>query len=571
MNRYGDDGSGGIDELVDGIVDDLLYRRRVDARTAELKALGAAAVPRLLRHLEAPERARKTMALYGLQYCWASAAEDVIRRYLADDDAELRRMAVIVLTKGAGFGKLVEACTPLLDDPRPEVACMGLDYLEAEAPDPARVRRLLRDSTFWTVLARHLARYHDPALTETTLELLDSREPRQVFGGIAGLINQNANAPAVRARVAARLAHEDGAVREMAAEYLAWHGRDTDLRPLRAALAGERDIHAAAAMRAAITAIGRRPDRPDPADIELPPAPDRRRAREAAVRALDAGAGPEDWAKAWAFYRTGELMEPHFAFRERSAGPDFVAARAARLRFQARLFAIPDGTEDKVDDAPYDGPPCDRVVTPVREFFDAERTNFGNRIEDSTADAFRGLVHIGDDMGWNRPHRTVAAVAAGIVRSVACVDTWGYLVIIEHRERDGDAFCTVYAHLGPFVAVVPGEQVVAGQKIGTIGRSYSWENGGYLAHLHFAVHKGPYLQPPRPGSVVDTRYQGRRYRGVVLRSDHTGAIVRIRTQRGLEAVLRTASWLCGYVSRAWWDAGDHGWAAPQAFLRRLGA
>jgi hypothetical protein len=560
-----------IDTLVDTIVQDLLHRRWVAARTAELKLLGPAAVPRLLHHLEAPERARKTIALFGLQHCWSTAAEASVRRYLADDDAELRRMAVIVLTKGGGFAKLVEACTPLLDDPRPEIVSMAVDYLEAEAPDLARVRRRLADPTYRPVLAKHLARYHDPSLTEATLDMLDSPEIRVVVGGLSGLINQNADAPAVRARVAELYRHDDGAVREMAAEYMAWHGDATDLPPLRAGLANERDVHAAAAMQAAIAAIGRRPARPAVPDITPPPPSDRRQAYQAAAAALDQGADRDAWTRAWALYRTGEPTEPHLAFREHGADADFAADRQARARLQARLFAFPGTTEGAVATPPPDRPAVDEVVPPIRDFFDPERTNFGHRIEDATADAFRGLVHVGDDMGWSRPHRTVVAVGAGIVRLAACFDSWGYLVIVEHRGRHGEAFCAVYAHLSPFVAVTTGERVVAGQKIGTVGRSYTWENGGYLAHLHFAIHEGPYVQPPLPGAMVDTRYQGRRYRGLVLQSDRTGAIVRLATHRGLEHVLRTASWLCGYVSRSWWEAGDHGWAEPQAFLRRLGA
>ena len=563
--------SGVVNDRVDVIVDDLLHKRRVKLRTDELRSLGAAAVPRLLFHLELGDLARQTIAFYGLQFCWSKAAENVVRRYLADDDSELRDMAVIVLTHGEGFEKVAEACRPLLDDPRPEVVSMALDHLEAEAPELARMRRLLKDPTYRPVAAKHLARYHDPALTADTLGMLDSSVAAEVSAALTGLINQNADGPAVRAKVAALLEDGEGMIREMAAEYMTWHGTRSDIARLETALAREEDGYAAAAMGAAISAIRRRPAarRDDPAP--LPSSRDRRRVYEAAAEALDTSGGRDVWAHAWMVYRTIEPMEPRLAYRGRDPGAGFVAARQARLRLQARLFAIPGLAEYGECTAPYDGPACGEVVAPIRDFFDPDRKNFGNKIEDSTVAGFRGMVHVGDDLAWHRAHATVVSIAAGIVRLVDCVNTWGHMVIIEHREASEDAFCSLYAHFGPFVSVRPGERVAAGQKIGTIGRSYTWENGGYEAHVHFAIHAGPYVQAPVPGSVIDIRYEGRLRRGVVLRTDQEEVIVRIRTRRRSEELRMPASWICGYVSPQWWDASDHGWHDPQMFLQRLGA
>jgi hypothetical protein len=42
--------------------------------------------------------------------------------------------------------------------------------------------------------------------------------------------------------------------------------------------------------------------------------------------------------------------------------------------------------------------------------------------------------------------------------------------------------------------VKAGERVTRGQRIGSIGAHRSEENGKYPAHLHFGLHKGPYLQ-----------------------------------------------------------------------------
>ena len=35
-----------------------------------------------------------------------------------------------------------------------------------------------------------------------------------------------------------------------------------------------------------------------------------------------------------------------------------------------------------------------------------------------------------------------------------------------------------------------------------VGPSYSHANGGYLAHLHFGIHRGAFLLPDRVGELV---------------------------------------------------------------------
>lgn len=70
------------------------------------------------------------------------------------------------------------------------------------------------------------------------------------------------------------------------------------------------------------------------------------------------------------------------------------------------------------------------------------------------------------------------------------------MIIVAHRVPDLEdphqtrIYQTVYAHLDTFL--VPAEALVQrGQKIGTVGTA----NGQYLAHLHFEVREGPYINP----------------------------------------------------------------------------
>jgi murein DD-endopeptidase MepM/ murein hydrolase activator NlpD len=158
------------------------------------------------------------------------------------------------------------------------------------------------------------------------------------------------------------------------------------------------------------------------------------------------------------------------------------------------------------------------------------------------------------------------AIGNGLVREVRCAPTWGFMLVIEHVLPDGQRFCSLYAHLSPFVCVAPGDSVTKGRKIGSIGRGYTWENGGYVAHLHFGIHKGPFWHTPRPGSLLDVRFKGTLYTGRVTASDQEYTVAEIHTPSGAYVVRRPSSWICGYVSKACWDQKRHDWANPQEFL-----
>ncbi|MBI3829010.1 MAG: peptidoglycan DD-metalloendopeptidase family protein [Planctomycetes bacterium] len=160
-------------------------------------------------------------------------------------------------------------------------------------------------------------------------------------------------------------------------------------------------------------------------------------------------------------------------------------------------------------------------VTPVRDYYDPGRTSYGFSVtKDFTA--FVGSVHIGDDAGWNKELRTVVAVAPGVVRSVQHIFSWGFIVVIEHKDAKGEPFCSLYAHLSPMLHVKPGERVEGGQKIASIGRSHTVDNGGYHAHVHVGLHHGEYNE---------------------------------------------GNWVHGYISLKSWQDGLHDWMDPQKFLK----
>ncbi|MBN1898104.1 MAG: peptidoglycan DD-metalloendopeptidase family protein [Spirochaetes bacterium] len=138
-----------------------------------------------------------------------------------------------------------------------------------------------------------------------------------------------------------------------------------------------------------------------------------------------------------------------------------------------------------------DIPQADTFCPPLIQYtnelmFSGKRVSFG---------AGDRVVHVGDDCGWFREGSSVFAIADGVVRLVHHSPDWGFLILIEHKLPDGKYLCSLYAHLSRDITVVPGQIVTVGEKIGEIGLSYSIDNGGYGAHLHFAISRGEWLKP----------------------------------------------------------------------------
>ena len=113
---------------------------------------------------------------------------------------------------------------------------------------------------------------------------------------------------------------------------------------------------------------------------------------------------------------------------------------------------------------------------------------------------FRISRHLGDDLngiGGGNSDLGDAVYAAGAGRVVYAGSPgpgWGKMILIAHRLPEGDELGhvvqTVYAHLQSIRAEV-GQLVQRGHQIGTVGTA----EGAYLAHLHFEVRLGPYVNP----------------------------------------------------------------------------
>lgn len=116
------------------------------------------------------------------------------------------------------------------------------------------------------------------------------------------------------------------------------------------------------------------------------------------------------------------------------------------------------------------------------------------------AQPFRIRRHLGDDLngigGENSDlgDPVYSAGAGRVVYSGSPGPGWGKMVIVAHRLPVGDELGPVvqsmYAHLDS-IHVQAGRNVLRGQQIGAVGTA----DGAYLAHLHFEVRRGPYVNP----------------------------------------------------------------------------
>lgn len=176
--------------------------------------------------------------------------------------------------------------------------------------------------------------------------------------------------------------------------------------------------------------------------------------------------------------------------------------RALALLLCPILLAQAPAREQVAPAQPTFAYPCDDYARGLRQ-----GTKFGTLMK-SEGTPFSGTWHLADDLAL--PAGTpVRAVAAGVVRYSDFSPTWtdergvvhwnlGNVIVIEHelepKVESLSAVCSFYVHLAADRRVAVGERVTRAQVIGRIGADRSEENGRYPAHLHFGIHRGPYVQ-----------------------------------------------------------------------------
>lgn len=102
------------------------------------------------------------------------------------------------------------------------------------------------------------------------------------------------------------------------------------------------------------------------------------------------------------------------------------------------------------------------------------------------------VYHTGLDVGACLDGGGFYAAAAGVVRLIHTGSDMGTLIVVQHQLPGGEKINAVYMHGGDTVFVKAGDEVEAGQLLTTMGLSFSIENGGHFAHLHYGLYPGPF-------------------------------------------------------------------------------
>jgi len=117
----------------------------------------------------------------------------------------------------------------------------------------------------------------------------------------------------------------------------------------------------------------------------------------------------------------------------------------------------------------------------------------------------REIFHVGIDSGWMLEGLPVHSIGSGRVKQISHNLSWGTMVIVEFADKnENDTLCAIYAHLSPFIDVNIGDTVSGGDKIGQIGNSCTFSNGGYWAHLHFGIERNNFWDAEIAGYSIDT-------------------------------------------------------------------
>lgn len=558
---------------IDAMMKDLGKGRRIDKHADRLKSYQAAAVPRLIDHLQGKKPVNRANALWAFCHAWSQRAIGPVADCLDDSDPAIRRASLVALSRHVPPERLNVLLRRIVNHADPRIAVFGFETAERIAPDLKRIKKFLAEPGCWEHLVRYLPRYQSPDLIPLVRSMLAKGKGEVQRTAVVSLTILCDNADATREKMLTLLVNAAPEVREVIGEYFSCLGRKSDLPALEKQAARERDLFARASLLAAVEAIRRRGGRltgaaPGAEAPLLPESGEPSRLYADALDLLQRSGDQETWNLCFEIFRNAEPFEPRYVYRGNMPPQSFQERIRNRIALQAALFAFPcspaSGEREFLGRA--EPPEADRLQPPIRDYFDRARKSYG-KLVDSRAKVFGNTVHVGDDTGWHRDLLAVTAIGNGIVRRVDSTFSWGGIVIIEHQGTDGNRYCSLYAHLSPHLLVRPGERVERGRKIGSIGRTHTWENGGFNGHIHFGIHEGPYIVRRRPGDRFETRMNGRPERLTVVEVRETSVLCRLES--GTLVVLHDSpGWVGGYLAPAVFEEGRHGWVDPQVFIRK---
>ncbi|HLX63240.1 MAG TPA: peptidoglycan DD-metalloendopeptidase family protein [Planctomycetota bacterium] len=517
-----------VEQAVDAMITEMVLGQNMEAHAGRFKVFRASAVPALLKHLAAKPLNERLSALYGLCFAWSPAALNPVMKAFRGSDAQVSTAAFNTLERNVQAAQLGALMKDLADDPDISKAALVFRAVEAAAPDPSlkRVKRLMVAAEGRSAVAPYLSHYFSLELVPGMLELLASAKVDEQRNAALGLIAASAADEKTRNAMSALLRNSDADLRQLAAEYFARTGGTDAVPLLENAVTAEQILYVKAAFEAALKVTKSRAaehaamqntlsarwsslnDKDTPiAKLRL------------CVDVLKNAPGTKDISKAQEVLRAAVQCEPQHWYSGKK--PEWNELICARNSVERLLKRAPCGDLDAHDNNAAPPSEAAHFIPPIDGYFDAKRKSFGFQIP-AAGGLFADSVHIGDDCGWHRDLCAIVATGSGIVRQMSYVPSWGHILVIEHTLPKGAKVCSLYGHVSPFIYVKEGERVEAGQKIASIGRANTIENGGYGAHLHFGIHEGAY---------------------------------------------NAGDWVCGYLSAVQFKYGHHGWLNPQAFLQ----
>ncbi|MCM8536260.1 MAG: peptidoglycan DD-metalloendopeptidase family protein [Lentisphaeraceae bacterium] len=482
-------------------------------------------LPQFKKHLKSQDKTRITMSLYALQYCWGEDIASSILKHLVGRDATDRTLAWNALAKNLPEKELVKTIAPVIDKVDLQVCDIILSFLEFEKPSFKRISKIMRNPSLRLSAGIFLPRYYSSALTKDTLRLLAVKKDKEMIYALRSLISQSHDNEKVKAYALKLLKHKSPDVRDIAAEYLRYFASKKEHKEISGYLENEKDTYVKSTLLEVLLSIDQRSQSFKVGDFKKIDLPEK--ASDAYKRILAAlDENPTEMQRRYSLNLLSKVqqLEPKYVYTGELLTSEQRVSQV-RLKLIRRLAGYPVNLEIKNSSEPQI---AKTIIAPVRNYIDKERDSYGRFIDPKKYkdNPFENSHHVGDDVAWAKSFEPVVAIADGVVKMVEYgSESWGGIVILEHKNPKGEYFCSLYAHLGPLVTVQEGDVVKLGKKLASLGRDYTWENGGYMSHLHFGIHKGAY------GS-------GR--------------------------------WITGYMSKENFGSKKHGWVDPQEFIPSYG-
>ncbi len=170
--------------------------------------------------------------------------------------------------------------------------------------------------------------------------------------------------------------------------------------------------------------------------------------------------------------------------------PQYYESSPKKIRFiyNRNIESSPDFRYTKQFHQRVSYPKTSRMIFPTQQFYFT--------LKYAPTSGFFGSgkgnsYHVGYDGAWAFEGLPVHSISKGVVRSVSHSLSWGNLITVE-SVKGRDTITVIYGHLSRYICVKPGDIISVGDKIGQIGNSVSYENGGYWSHLHLGIVKGSY-------------------------------------------------------------------------------